>query len=305
MEVPILPQFAIALFTGMVASTFVPPVRRAVPRPVELGLWAALATVCVLGVINVTDPNAREVTTSAFWGLDQVINNVVGGLVGGIVGAISANRYAIATWIVLLAAMDVLALALLQSYRSSRAWQPRVRLIEWMELPMLTPAPAPAISNGMDRLNRRAAAATAVARTTVLASLARSYVWTRNVLLARGAAKFARAAQTGRVESRARLESLRDMADQLKFAVGAWYTAAVAPAISRLTQVAAATVRNALAARRLAEAAESSGHVVDIKALLGAPSIGWYRPSAPMQSDLARVEEEEDGVGQRPDSLAS
>jgi hypothetical protein len=300
-------QFSIALFTGMVASTFVPPVRRAIPRAVEVGLWAAFATVCVLGVINVTDPRARELTTSAFWGIDQLINKVAGGLVGGIVGAISANRYAIAICIVLLAAVDVLALVLLQSHRRSRAWQPRVRLIEWMELPMLTPvaAPAPAISYGIDRWNRRVAGAMAVAGTTVLATLVRSSVWTRNVLLPREAARFARAAQTGRVESRNRLESLRDTADQLRFAARAWYTAAGAPAVSGLTEKAAATVRNAQAARRLLEAAESTGKVVDIKALLGAQSIGWYGPLTPMQSDLAKVEEEEDGVAQRPNSLAS
>ncbi|HUZ86669.1 MAG TPA: hypothetical protein VNF26_06910 [Candidatus Baltobacterales bacterium] len=306
-EVPMLLQFSIALFTGMVASTFVPAVRRVIPRAVEVGLWAAFATACVLGVINVTDPNARELTTSAFWGIDQLINNVAAGLVGGILGAISANRFAIAVCIVLLATVDVLALVLLQSYRRSRAWQPRVRLIEWMELPMLTPAPAPvpAISYGIDRWKRRAPAAMAVTGTTVLAKLARASVWTRNVLLPKEAARFARAAQNGRVESRTRLESLRDTTDQLQFAARAWYTAAGAPAVSGLAQKAAATVRNAQAARRLHEVAESTAKVVHIKALLGAQSIGWYGPLTPMQSDLAKVEEEEDGVAQRPDSLAS
>ena len=296
-------QFSIALFTGMVASTFVPPVRRAIPPAVEVGLWVALATVCVLGVINVTDPNARELTTSAVWATDQLINNMVQGLVGGIVGAISASRYAIAVGVVLLAATVFLALVLLRSHRKSRAWQPRVRLVEWMELPMPAPAPAPAVSHGIGRVNRRVAGAMAVAGTTVLASLARSSVWTRNVLLPREAARFATAAHTSRVATRTRLESLRDTADQLQFAARAWYAAAGAPAVVGLTEKAAA-VRRASAARRLVEVAESTGRVVDIKALLGAQSIGWYGPLTSAQPVRARDEEGED-VAQRPDSLAS
>ena len=302
-DTPMLLQFSIALFTGMVASTFVPPVRQAIPRAVEVGLWVALATVCVLGVINVTDPNARELTTSAVWATDQLIHNMAQGLVGGIVGGISANRYAIAVFTILLVAAGFLALVVLRSHRTSRARQPRVRLVEWMELPMLTPAPAPAVSHGIDRVGRRVMGAAAVAGTTVLASLIRSSVWTRNVLLPRQAARFATAARTGRVATRTRLESLRDTADQLQFAARAWYAAAGAPAVVGLTEKAAA-VRQAPAARRLVELAESTGRVVDIKALLGAQSIGWYGPLTPTQPVRARDEEGED-VAQRPDSLAS
>lgn len=294
-------QFSIALFTGVVASTFVPPVRRAIPRAVEVGLWVALATVCVLGVINVTDPNARELTTSTVWATDQLITNMAQGLAGGIVGGISANRYAIAVFTVLLVAAGCLALVVLRAHRTSRAWQPRVRLVEWMELPMLTPAPA--VSHGIDRVGRRVMGAAAVAGTTVLASLIRSSVWTRNVLLPRQAARFATAARTGSVATRTRLESLRDTADHLQFAARAWYAAAGAPTVVGLTEKAAA-VRQAPAARRLVEVAESTGRVVDIKALLGAPSIGWYGPLTPTQPVRARDEEGED-VAQRPDSLAS
>lgn len=296
-------QFSIALFTGMVASTFVPPVRRAIPRAVEVGLWVALATVCVLGVINVTDPNARELTTSAAWAIDQLINNVVQGLIGGLVGAISASRYAIAVGTVLLAAAVFLALVLLRSHRKSRAWQPRVRLGEWMELPMLAPAPAPAPAHGIERVSRRVIGAMAVAGTTVLASLVRSSLWARTVLLPRETARFASAAHTGRLATRTRLESLRDTADQLRFAARAWYAAAGAPAVVGLTEKAAA-VRQASAARRLVEVAESTGRVVDIKALLGAQSIGWYGPLTSTKPVRARDEEGED-VAQRPDSLAS
>lgn len=306
-EVPSPLQFSIALFTGMVASTFVPLVRRAIPRPAEIGLWAAFITVCVLGVINVADPKAHELTTSTVWGIDQIINNMAKGLVGGILGAIIANRFAIANWIVLLASVDILALVLLRSHRKSRAWQPRVWLIEWMELPMLTPAPARAeeVPYAIDGLNRRAEAAMAVAGAAVLAALVHFSIWTRNVMLPTAAARLARAAQNGRVEARTSLESLRNTAEHLRFAARAWYTAAGAPAVNGLTMRATEAVRNAHAAQRLLEAAESPGKVVDIKALPGAPSMGWYGPLLPTQSALEQVEEGEDGAAQRPDSLAS
>jgi hypothetical protein len=306
-EVPLLLQFSIALFTGMVASTFVPPVRRAIPRPAEVGLWAAFIAACVLGVVNVTDPRARELTSSAVWGIDQLINNVAAGAVGGVAAAVAANRLAIGVCIVLLTSVDLLALVLLRAHRKSRAWQPRVRLVEWMELPTLTPVPAqaPAAPHALQRLIRQAAALEAMGGAAVFASLVHTFIWLRNVVLPREAARLARAAQGGRAESRSRLESLRDTAAQLQFAAGAWYTAAGAPIVSGLTLRATEAMQRTQAAMRLLEAVESTGKVIDIKALLGAQSIGWYGPFTTMQSDLALIEEEEDGAEQRPDSLAS
>jgi hypothetical protein len=306
-EVPLMLQFSIALFTGMVASTFIPPVRRAIPRPAEIGLWAAFITACVLGVINITDPRARELTWSAVWGIDQLINNLAAGLVGALAGAVSANRVAIAVCIVLLISVDLLALVVLRAHRKTRAWQPRVRLIEWMELPALTPAPPPAQTapQTLRRVSRRLVALAAVGGAAILASLVRFFIWMRNVVLPREAARLARVGQTGRAESRNRLESLRDTVEQLHFAAGAWYIAAGAPVISGLTLRATEVMRSAQAARRLREAAEATGKVIDIRALQGAQSIGWYGPLTLMQSDPALAEEGEDDAAQRPDSLAS
>lgn len=307
-EGPLILQFSIALFTGMVASTFVPPVRRAIPRPAEVGLWAGFITACVVGVINVTDPRARELTSSAVWGMDQLVNNMASGVVGGLAGAVSANRLAIAVCIVVLTSVDLLALVLLRAHRKSQAWQPRVRLIEWMELPTLTPLTAPAQTgpHTVRRLSRRVAAGTALGGAAVLASLVDVSIWMRSVLLPREAARLVRTAQSGRTESRTRLESLRDTAEQLQFSAAAWYIAAGAPVVSELSLRATEAVRSAQAARRLREAAEATGKVIDIKALLGAQSIGWYGPLTPMQSNLAVVgEEAEDGTTQRPDTLAS
>ncbi|TMF64308.1 MAG: hypothetical protein E6I17_14330, partial [Chloroflexi bacterium] len=78
MEMPLLLQFSIALFTGMVAATFVPPIRRSIPRPVEVLLWVALITACAIGLSSVTSENARNLTTSVVWATDQVINTILG-----------------------------------------------------------------------------------------------------------------------------------------------------------------------------------------------------------------------------------
>ena len=40
-------------------------------------LWLALVFVCVIGALSITNPQARELTSSAFWGVDQVINTLV------------------------------------------------------------------------------------------------------------------------------------------------------------------------------------------------------------------------------------
>jgi hypothetical protein len=308
-EVPLLQQFSIALFTGLVASTFIPPVRRAIPRPVEVGLWIGFVAACVVGVINVADPNAREVTASAIWGVDHVLNTMVGGLVVGIVGPIAINRFVIADWFVILAGADILALVLVRSHRQNRQWQPRVRLGEWMELPALQLSPAPgrahAAPYALDDLNRRAAAGLAVAGAATLAGLVRFSIWIRDSTGSRGTARLAGAAQAGRAGSRAGLDSLRDRVEHLQYAARAWYAAAAAPVVTGLTVRAGDAVRKARTAERLREAAESSGKLIDIRVLLSAQSLGWYGPMLPAQSTPAPGEEEEDGSEQRPDRLAS
>ena len=84
----------------MVAATFIPPVRKAIPRPVEVVMWVALIVVCTVGLLSVTDTNARNLTTSVLWGADHVINTVAGLVFGGIVSWIYDHRFPIATWLV-------------------------------------------------------------------------------------------------------------------------------------------------------------------------------------------------------------
>lgn len=288
---PLLLQFSIALFTGMVAATLVPPVRKSIPRPIEFVCWVALVVVCLIGLVSITNPRARELTTSAFWGVDQVINTLVGLLGAGVVSWIVDHRFTIATGAVLVFAIDILALTMVRSYRQAVAWQPRVRLGEWMELPRRSAAPQPVeVPYAIDELNRKWAAAFAVAGTALLALLVNLSIWARDVLLPRQAERLAHAAAVGRVESRARLESLRDTASQLRFAARSWYVAAGAPAV------------NGLAAKGT-QARANGRRVADIHVLLGPQSIGWYGPLRPAATVQAE-EEEEDAAG-HADRLAS
>src|SRR5205823_12959029 len=110
---------------GMVAATFVPPVRKAIPTAVEVALWLALITACVLGVMSVTDPNARNLSFSALWATDQVLNTIVGLMLGGIGIWISDHRFAVASWLVITAGADVPALMALHPLRIVPACPPR------------------------------------------------------------------------------------------------------------------------------------------------------------------------------------
>jgi|ERR1700674_825103 len=297
-EVPPLLQFSIALFTGMVAATLVPPVRKSIPRPIEFVLWVALVVVCVIGLVSITNPRARELTNSTFWGVDQVINTLVGLLGAGILSGIVDHRFPIATGVVFLCGADILALAMVHTYRQAQAWWPQVRLGEWMELPRRSAPPAQpvVVPYAIDELNRRWAAAFAFAGATLLAWLVNFSIWARDVLLPRQAERLAHAAAAGRGGSRARLESLRHTASQLKFAARSWYTAVGVPVVSNVAAKgteAVRTVTTGVKGRRVA----------DIHVLLSAQSFGWYGPLRSAATGPAE-EEEEDAEGQT-DRLAS
>lgn len=304
MEVPLLLQFSIALFTGMVAATLVPPVRKSIPRPVEVLAWTALVVACVLGVISITSPDARELTTAAAWGIGQVLSTLVGLLGAGVVGWLGDNRFVVATIAVFVVGVDILALAIAYSYRKSRGWQPQVRLAEWMELPRLTVAAAQpvAVSYALDELNRKAAAAVAVAGAAVLTWLVNFAIWSRDVMLPRHAERMSRAAEVGRVGSRAGLESFRDTASHLQFAARAWYMVAGAPAVNDLATKATDAVRAVTSRRGAGAPGLAPSRAVDIHPLLSPQSIGWYGPMRP--APMVREGEDEDASG-HTDRLAS
>jgi hypothetical protein len=301
---PLLLQFSIALLTGMVAATLVPPVRRVVPRPIEITLWAALVVVCVFGVLSITNPHARELTASAVWGVDQVIITLGGLLGAGLTGWLLDNRFTLATCLTIVCGVDVVALALLRSYRKGRVWQPRVRLYEWMELPRLSRAPEPVVAPyAVDELSRRLEAVMAIAGAALLAWAVHFLIWSRDVMLPQQAARLAHATAVGRVESRAGLESLREGAAHLQFAARAWYAAAGAPAVRGLAVKATEAVRTMGSAGGEGGAPVATpGHVVDIRVLVSALSIGWYGPARPVST----VEEEEgEDESQQTGRLAS
>ncbi len=311
MEVPLLLQFSIALFTGMVAATFIPPVRRSIPKPVEVLLWVAFIAVCVLGVVSITDPNARELSTSALWGADQMINNLAGMMFGGVFAWVFEHRFNIASWLAIVGGADLFALVLIRSRKAAQPWQPRIRLREWMEMPV--PAPVviePAqVSDPIGDLNRRIAAGMAIAGTTMLANVLDFAIWARDVMLPRETRRLARAAQAGRVRSRTSLEALRDSTAHLQYAAMAWYAAAGRPAVhgavTGIAGKATLAVHQAKQAQRvLKPVTERAGQVIDIQTLMSAQSIGWYGPllAAPTPGEGENNESEQ---AQRPDRLAS
>jgi hypothetical protein len=285
-------QFSIALFTGMVAATFVPPVRRSIPRVVEVCLWIAFLTVCLLGVMSITDPGARELSTSAAWAAEQLINSMAGLALGGIVAWISNSRFAIANWLAIIAGADILALMLMRSLRQARPWQPRVRLLEWMELPMpaaSAPARAQTAADPIAELNRKTAAAVARAGAASTAPIVIASRWLQHELLQREAPRLADMSEAGRSRSQAYAESVQDAANHLGYAARAWYAAAGEPAISGL-------------AARLRPARLKLGQVVDIQALLSAQSTGRY---GSMAAGPTPRPGDQDAPEQQSDRLAS
>lgn len=280
MEAPLLLQFSIALFTGMVAATFIPPVRRSIPRPVEVVLWVALLVVCAVGILSITDPNARELSASAVWGADQMLNSLVGSSLGGVMSWISDHRFPIASWMTIVAGADIFALVLLRSRRAGRAWRPRVRLRDWMEMPLpaYVSEPVP-VSDPIAELNRRLAAGIAIAGTTMLTNVLDFSIWVRDVMVPGGRTHLVRAAQAGRTRSHSGLERFRDVAAHLQYAAMAWYAAAGQPAVDGIAAKANGAVHQARQARRvLGPVTARAGQVVDIRVLMNAQSIGWYGP---------------------------
>lgn len=176
-------EFLIALFAGMVGFAIF---RRGTSIPVELVLWIGLIWVCVLGVTSAHNAQARQLTQSAVWGSTQIMGTIAGLAGQGFMAWVSQNRMAVADWIVLIFGIDLLAIVVLRTHRTSAPWQPRVRLRDWMEMPRpnLTPAPvvAPATS-GVDELNERFNRWAPVATAAGLTRLTLFLLWSVEVVM--------------------------------------------------------------------------------------------------------------------------
>ena len=201
----------------------------------------------------------------------------------------------------MLAGADLFALVLIRSMRKARPWQPRVRLREWMEMPVPARVRV-AQADPLVDVNRRLAAGTVVIGAAMLARTVDLSIWIRNVMLPLQQRRLAEAARAGRAGSRARLETLRDAAGHLQYAARAWYEAAGEPAMSGLAGRAGTTARAARKALR--PVALKPDQVIDIQALLSAQSIGWYGPVSAAPAATTRGEIDAD-QSPKTDRLAS
>src|SRR5881398_1529274 len=95
------------------------------------------------------------------------------------------------------------------------------------ELPRLAAARPASRVDGAAR-----AGASAVVGSAVLTKMVDASIWFRDVILPREARRLAKAAEAGKLDSRTRLESLREASAHLQYAARAWYAAAGEPAIN-------------------------------------------------------------------------
>src|SRR6058998_746443 len=126
-------EFSIIVFAGLVLATLVTPIKRALPHWYEAAVWLALIVACWLAVTNALGGRTKDLTESALWGADQIISTSLGLIGMAILGWAGDHRFALANAAAVIAAVDVLLLVLLRSWRRAMGWQPRVKLREWFE----------------------------------------------------------------------------------------------------------------------------------------------------------------------------
>lgn len=198
MGISVSAELSVALFTGMAAAMVVPAVRRSVPRWIEALIWFGLIVACWLALTNVKGANIRDLTESAAWGADQIVNTMLGLLMAGALGWIVDHRFAIANLVVLLVGADILLLLLLRAHREGERRQPRIMLGEWVEVPLDREPVTPPVPSAIDEWNRRAERAAAVFATAFLIWLGQLLIWTRDVVVPQARARQARALAAGR-----------------------------------------------------------------------------------------------------------
>lgn len=302
MGAPLGLQFSIALCIGMVAATFAPSVRRSIPRWFEIAIWVALIFVCWLGIASIREPHARELTGSLNWAAGQLLNTLFGFARASVVGMLSAHRFGIANAVVIIFGADLLALALISSHRQGRAWQPQVRLRDWMEFPpdhAQAPVAAPVVSSAVDELNERLAAASAVAGAAAATWSVQFLIWARDVGLPRAEQRLALAVAQGRVETKVWLESVQETARELDSGARS-RVAGTAPEVNQLALRVAAILNGVTdAEQRIAPGARNLAKVVDIQALRIAQSFVRFGLGA-------STDEKGEEIGtEHPDRLAS
>jgi hypothetical protein len=171
---PLASEALIGLFAILVGAVMM---RRKTPRPVELVVWVGFAAACVIAIRNAHHEQALALTGAAVWGASKIVGSILGLLGSSAVEWVRAGRFAIATWVVLLAGAGALSQALIVSRRQAAGWQPRTRLGEWLEMPRLAiPQPA-AIEDAMPDEARRFTVRAPIAAATNLGWAALLLAW--------------------------------------------------------------------------------------------------------------------------------
>ena len=295
-------QFTIALCAGLVAATLAPAVRRSIPRWFEMTMWAALIFVCWIGIASIKEPHVRELTDSVNWAVGQIAATLLGLAGANARDVLLANRFTIADWVVTVFGADLLALALISSYKEGRAWQPQIRLVDWMEFPAAATSQMAAVQlapSAIDDLNEKLAVATASAGAAAATWSTQFVIWARDVGLPRAEKRLALAAAVGRVETKVWLESVRESARELEWSARATY-AGTAPEVNKLAVRVAALLNGVWEAEQsIVSGKQSLAQVVDIQALRIAQSLGRLGP------ETSTDEKEEKNGPEHTDRLAS
>lgn len=236
-----------------------------------------LILVCWIGIASIKQPQARELTDAINWAAGQIISTLLGLAGASVLDALAAHRFVIANAVVTLFGADLLALALLSTYREGRAWRPQIKLGEWMEVPVAvapTTVAAVADPSAIDELNVRWAAATATASAAAATWSVQFLIWARDVGLPRAEERLALAVAVGRVETRVWLDSVRETARELETTARNFYETS-APEANKLALRVAAILNGVTdAEHRLTPGAGDLAQVVDIQALRIAQSLG-------------------------------
>jgi hypothetical protein len=276
-------QLTIALCAALVAATLAPRVRRAIPRWFEIALWVALIFVCWIGIASINQPQARELTDAINWAAGQIVATLLGLAGASVLDTMAAHRFAIANAVVTLFGADLIVLALLSTYREGRAWQPQIRLREWMEVPTAAVPRTVAATAGpsaIDELNVRWAAATATASAAAATWSVQFLIWARDVGLPRAEERLALAVAVGRVETKVWLESVRETTRELETTARNFYETS-APEANKLALRVAAILNGVTdAEHRVSPGAANLAQVVDIQALRIAQSLDRFGRAA-------------------------
>src|SRR4029077_1446569 len=91
---------------------------------------------CWMAITGLGQANSRFLTESIAWGSDRIVNTTLGIMFAALLGWVVEHRFVIANVVVTLAGADLLALALVWSWRVGQGRQPRIALREWFEVPL-------------------------------------------------------------------------------------------------------------------------------------------------------------------------